>query len=147
MKKNFNGHNLRIVLFLLGLFFTVNLPETKAATVYGTTNSNQLIRFETGSPHDVTIVGAITGLQGGETILGIDLRPATGQLYALSSGNRIYTINKTNGAAMLVGFLTTPLSGTSFGFDFNPAVDRIRIVSDADQNLRVNPNDASAVVD
>ncbi len=35
-----------------------------------------------------------------------------------------------------------PLSGTTFGVDFNPAADRLRIVSDAGQNLRhnVNPN-------
>ena len=31
------------------------------------------------------------------------------------------------------------LSGTSFGFDFNPVVDRIRIVSNTGQNLRVHP--------
>jgi hypothetical protein len=37
------------------------------------------------------------------------------------------------------------LSGTSFGFDFNPTVDRIRVVSDADQNFRLNP-DTGAVV-
>jgi hypothetical protein len=32
------------------------------------------------------------------------------------------------------------LAGTSFGFDFNPTVDRIRLVSDSGQNLRLNPN-------
>jgi hypothetical protein len=31
------------------------------------------------------------------------------------------------------------LNGSSFGFDFNPTVDRIRVQSDADQNLRLNP--------
>lgn len=148
MRKFFNGHNLRIVLFLLGLFFTLNLTEARGANVYGTTSSNQLIRFETGSPNDITIVGTITGLQSGETILGIDFRPRTGQLYALSSGSRIYTINKTTAAATFIGALRTPLSGTSFGFDFNPTlIDRIRIVSDADQNLSVDPNTAATVVD
>ena len=146
MKKNFDGHNLRIVLFLLGLFFAVNL-EARAATVYGVTNNNQLVRFDTSAPADVTVVGNITGLQVGETIRGIDFRPRTGQLYALGSASRLYILNKTTGAASQVGALTTPLNGTSFGFDFNPAVDRIRIISDADQNLRVNPNDASTVVD
>ena len=147
MRKSFNGHNLRIVLFLLGLFFTLNLTEARAANVYGTTGSNQLIRFDTGSPTDITIVGTITGLQSGETILGLDFRPRTGQLYALSSGSRIYTINRTNAAANFIGALTTPLSGTSFGFDFSALADRIRIVSDADQNLSVNPNNASTTVE
>jgi hypothetical protein len=147
MKKFFNGHNLLIAPFLFALFFTVNLAEAKAATVFGITNANQLVRFDSNNPGGLTIVGTITGLQPGETVLAIDFRPATGQLYALGSNSRIYTLNRNTGAATLVGALTTPLSGTSFGFDFNPVVDRIRVVSDADQNLRVNPNDGSNVVD
>jgi hypothetical protein len=35
------------------------------------------------------------------------------------------------------------LSGGRFGFDFNPTVDRIRLVSDGGQNLRLNPNDGT----
>src|SRR5262249_11223427 len=38
---------------------------------------------------------------------------------------------------------TPALNGTSFGFDFNPVPDRIRLVSDTDQNLRLNPNDGT----
>ncbi len=53
-------------------------------------------------------------------------------------------MNLTTGAATQVG---TPgvftLSGTNFGFDFNPSVDRIRIISDTGQNLRLNPNDGT----
>lgn len=45
------------------------------------------------------------------------------------------------GAATVVSSTTfiTPLVGINFGFDFNPVVDRIRVVSDADQNLRLHP--------
>ena len=80
--------------------------------------------------------------QAGETILGIDMRPATGQLYALGSSSRLYTINMSSGAAAVVGTapFTTLLSGTSFGFDFNPTVDRIRVVSNTGQNMRLDPN-------
>ena len=35
--------------------------------------------------------------------------------------------------------LTTAPEGTSYGFDFNPTVDRLRVTSDTNQNLRVNP--------
>ena len=38
------------------------------------------------------------------------------------------------------------LQGTVFGFDFNPAADRIRVVSNMGQNLRLHP-DTGAVVD
>jgi Domain of unknown function (DUF4394) len=78
------------------------------------------------------------------------LRPATGQLYALGSTSRLYTINMSSGAAAAVGTapFTTLLSGSSFGFDFNPTVDRIRVVSNTGQNLRLDPNTGLiAVVD
>jgi hypothetical protein len=37
------------------------------------------------------------------------------------------------------------MSGTAFGFDFNPTVDRIRVTSDADINLRVHPDTGALV--
>jgi hypothetical protein len=117
-----------------------------AEPIYAVTSTNVLLQFDSATPGTATSV-AITGLQSGESILGIDLRPATGQLYALGSTSRLYTINPATGAATQVGSgpFTPALSGTSFGFDFNPTVDRIRVVSDADQNFRLNP-DTGAVV-
>jgi hypothetical protein len=84
----------------------------------------------------------ITGLQVGEVLLGIDRRPANGLLYGLGSTSRVYTIDTTTGLAVAVG--GTPfapaLSGTAFGFDFNPVPDRIRVVSTDTTNFRLNPN-------
>ncbi len=82
----------------------------------------------------------ITGLQTGEMILAIDYRPATGQLYGLGSTSRIYVIDM-NGVATPVGTgaFSPALTGNVAGFDFNPTVDRIRIVTTSGQNLRANP--------
>ena len=120
-----------------GLAFVTG-PET----VFGVTTSNNLVRFNSNTPGTVVSTSPITGLQGGENILGIDFRPATGQLYGLGSTSRIYRIDPANGAATAVGAgpFTPALSGTDFGFDFNPTVDRIRIVSDAEQNIRAHPD-------
>ena len=49
-------------------------------------------------------------------------------------------IDTDSAAAIRVSQLTTPLNGTFFGVDFNPAADRLRIISDAGQNLRHNVN-------
>ena len=107
---------------------------------YSVDGSNNLIIFDF-TKSNASVSKSITGLQMSETILGIDMRPLTGQLYALGSSSRLYTINMATGAATAVG--TGPfdpiLKGNSFGFDFNPTVDRIRIVSDMGQNLRANP--------
>lgn len=113
------------------------------AVAYTVDATNNLAIFNPNNP--VPVTKAISGLQAAETILGIDFRPANGQLYALGSTSRLYTINLGTGAATAVGAgpFSTLLSGTDFGFDFNPTVDRIRVVSNTGQNLRLNPNDGT----
>ena len=113
---------------------------TAAQSALGVTSTSQLVRFDVAFPGELVTSVPITGLQGGENILGIDFRPATGELYALGSTSRLYVINPTSGAATQVGTSGLfALNGTSFGFDFNPTVDRIRVVSDTDQNIRLVP--------
>lgn len=109
------------------------------AVAYAVNEANALQIFNPNNPQPVA--KAITGLQTGENILGIDFRPLNGQLYALGNSSRIYTINLGTGAATQVGTgtLTTALVGTEFGFDFNPTVDKIRVVSNLGQNLRLDP--------
>jgi hypothetical protein len=107
-------------------------------------SGNTLRSFDSATPATISAPIAVTGLQSGETLLGIDFRPQTGQLYGLGSTSRLYVINTTTGAATQVGSAGTfTLSGSSFGFDFNPTVDRIRVVSNTGQNLRLNPNDGT----
>lgn len=139
---------LLAALFLsLTAFATSPVLAQASANVFAVSSANQLVRFNTATPGTVTTVGTISGLQPGESILGIDFRPATGELFALGSTSRIYVLNRTTAAATSVAVLSTPLSGTSFGFDFNPTVDRIRIVSNTGQNLRINPTNGVAIVD
>lgn len=115
--------------------------ETPPVSLLGLTNNNKLVRFDAANPGTILNTVTVTGLQAGETLRGIDYRPATGELYGLGSTSRIYTINTVSGAATQIGpgAFTPALSGATFGIDFNPTVDRIRVVSDADQNLRLNP--------
>jgi hypothetical protein len=107
--------------------------------------ANKLRSFDVMTPASASEV-TITGLQTGETVAGIDFRPMNNALYGLGSTGRLYTINMTTGAAAQVGSAFA-LSGTSFGIDFNPVADRIRVVSDADQNLRINPDDGVVTTD
>lgn len=119
------------------------------AVAYAVSTNNELLIFNPLATNPTPVVKAITGIAGGESILGIDMRPLNGQLYALGSTNRIYTINASSGAAVAVGTTSFApvLAGVSFGFDFNPVVDRIRIVSNTGQNLRFNPLDATVTAD
>jgi hypothetical protein len=115
---------------------------------HAVTDSGHLIKFNAGQPQKILERKPLSGLQSGETVLGIDYRVARGVLYALSSNGRLYTINTGSGTATQVGsgVFAVKLDGTEFGFDFNPTVDRIRVVSTTGQNLRLHP-DTGAVVD
>ena len=123
------------------------------AKLFAVTGANHLISFDSATPGTITSDVTITGLGAGELIDGADIRPATGQLYALgitdngaARSGQIYTINTTTGAATAVGVaFSAALSDTdSWGFDFNPAVDRIRIVDGLNGgNFRVNPNNGT----
>jgi hypothetical protein len=132
------------------LLAAASATECMAAEVFaGAAPKGRLVLFSSDDPGDVAVV-KVKGLQHGEEILGLDMRPATGQLYALGSSSRIYTIDYVAGTATAVGPgpFTPALNGTRFGFDFNPTVDRIRIVSDTGQNLRAHPDTgAIAAVD
>jgi len=119
------------------------IPEVLA----GIAPKNKLVFFSSTDTSNVTVV-KVTGLAKKEKILAIDRRPFNGLLYALGSTSRLYTINTSTGVATAVS--TTPfvpaLSGTRFAFDFNPFVDRIRIISNTGQNLRVHPDTGVTVL-
>ena len=70
-----------------------------------------------------------------------------GSFTALAMGMGVYTINTQNAQATFVNSLTVSLAGTSFGCDFNPAADRLRIISDTGQNLRHNVNAGGVTID
>ncbi|MBA3441002.1 MAG: DUF4394 domain-containing protein, partial [Pyrinomonadaceae bacterium] len=110
----------------------------------------RLVSFDVTSPSTLRSDVLISGLQPGETLKGIDFRPATGQIFGLGSTSRLYLIDPDSAVA-------TPVSATAFapaissveffGFDFNPVPDRIRVISNVtDQNFRLNQN-TGAVVD
>jgi hypothetical protein len=106
-----------------------------------------LLSFDTATPDTVT-TKAISGLVVGDVLAGIDFRPFDGQLYALgfndgANTGRLYRLDAGTGAATQVGASTFTLNGSFFGFDFNPVADRIRVVSETGENLRVNPNDGT----
>ena len=116
--------------------------RAEAVLLYAT-SGNDIASFDSGATTLVSSV-PVVGLQGGESLVGIDVRPANQMLYGVGSTGRVYTINPLTGAATSVvtgGFAT--LNGTSFAVDFNPVPDRIRVISNTGQNLRLNPNDGS----
>ncbi len=80
----------------------------------------------------------ITGLSGDKRLVGIDYRVFGGDssLYGVGDRGGLYRVDPATGAATSVGRLSVPLEGSSFGVDFNPVANALRIISDTGQNLR-----------
>lgn len=121
-------------------------PQAKEEIVAVSVN-NELLRFNAGQPQVVRDRKPLAGLRSGERILGIDYRVARGELFALGSSGQLYKIDVAAAKAVPVGSgVVLPAGATEWGFDFNPTVDRIRVVNDRGANLRLHP-DTGAQVD
>jgi hypothetical protein len=133
---------VRTVLPAVALLATAGVAHAQY-DVYGITTvaggAQQLVRFNSATPGAVTTLGPT-----GFGLTGIDFRPATGQLFGYN-GTQLFTVNLSTGAAS--SFATVgQATGGSGGFDFNPTVDRIRIVDQATgTNLRVVPTTGALV--
>ena len=145
MKRN----SARLCAFVCLAAFGLS-SSASAELIYGVAavgNATGLLTWDSSSPTAVTSGTFVSGLLVNETLVGIDYRPANGQLYGLGSSSRLYTINTGTGVATEVpppGAFTPALNGFNFGFDFNPTIDRIRVVAETNSNMVINPNDGSA---
>ena len=124
---------------LLAALCSLHAGLVRADPVYATTTGGQLISFDSSSPGALSSSVSLSGVAG--SLVGIDFRPATPDtLYGLGNNGgvgTIYSINLVTGVAAPVYTLTTALAGTSFGVDFNPVPDALRILSNTGQNLRI----------
>lgn len=138
----------KLLLPLLGAVICVSLSTlSKAQTIYAlTTTGNQINVFDAATPGTIKKTMTITGTTPGSQVVGMDFRPATGQLYIMGYLNivvktaQLYTVDTANGFATAVGnpLLNFPIDG-QVAFDFNPTVDRIRVETSQGLNYRLHP--------
>jgi hypothetical protein len=126
--------------------------STTAEPIFALTTQNFLVQFDSATPGTVSSIGAITGINAGDVLAGLDFRPADGNLYTvgvnpLMGTARVYTINVSNASGTLISPLTMTVAGTAFGIDFNPVVDRLRLTSNTGQNLRINVDNGFVQLD
>ncbi len=128
--------------YVLGALCSACLAvPAQAATIYGVDENNNLVTFQSTNPSTFTSTRAISGTAA--TMLGIDFRDSNNLLYGLGDDLRLYTIDIGTGVASAIGGQLS-LTGTNFGFDFNTALDALRIVSNNGTNYVVNPNTGTA---
>ncbi len=139
-------------------FATASLPSTVSVTqaageLIGLTTDSKLVSFNRGSPAKLCTTSAVSGLDSGDSLTGIDLRPADGKLYGIGKVGSLYSLSTAGVATKACALTADPadttapyagLTGTNFGLNFNPVPDRLRVVSDSGQNLRINPTPNSS---
>ena len=116
-------------------------PAASAERFVAVDAQNRLYTLDSDAP-GTWKRAALTGLASGERIVGLDVRPLNRQLIGVTNRSRLVAISRAKRSATAIGAapFTPALSGASFGFDFNPTVDRIRLVSSAGQDLRLHPD-------
>lgn len=144
-----NGRRAAAALAPTSLGLLVPAGAQAAEAFYGVTEANRLVTFQSDTPGAIRSSVPITGLvDSDEGITGIDVRPADGGLYGTGSAGLLYRIDPGSGVATAVsqapGFSAR---GRSFGVDFNPVVDRLRLVSEAGLNVRINPATGQGLTD
>lgn len=116
-----------------------------ALDIAGLNNRNELVLFSDKAPGKTSTV-AVTGVKG--KLIGIDVRPANGQLYGVATDNMLYVIDLATGMAAPGAKLSVALAAIDHVVvDFNPQADRLRVMASNGQNLRVNVDTGAATVD
>ncbi len=112
-----------------------------AATVVGVDENNNLVQFDSSTPEVFTSSVTITGTTA--NFLALDFRDSDGLLYGLADDLRVYTLDAISGLATAVTDVLD-VTGSNFGFDFNTVVDKIRLVSNNDNNYVIDVEAGSA---
>ncbi len=123
-------------------------PAARGEIVYGITGAfagESLVSFDSANPAAVTTIGALSGVLSRHGVRGIDFRPATGEMYAVSNDGvfaQLYRVNLATAALTRVGagFVFPDDPYTRLSIEFNPATDRIRLVTGNGFNLRLDPD-------
>lgn len=110
-----------------------SLPKTALGL---SSNGKNLTVFSLKTAQRTKALGRVKGLSGDTILVGIDQRPQDHRFYGVGDKGGVYRISISTTEVKKVSQLTVPLQGKDFDIDFNPAADRLRIVSDTGQNLR-----------
>jgi hypothetical protein len=115
-----------------------------AASIIGLIDGKTLVWVD---PATKKVTGT-ADIKGAANVVGIDVRPADGMLYAVTADGGIYTVDAKSGQATMKSKLSETLkAGVTVTVDFNPVADRMRILTSEGTSLRVNVDDGKATVD
>lgn len=138
-------------------------PTTPTPMVTGDlivlTESGQIASVNRANPNVLISTQMVSGLRANDSLVGIDYRPADGKLYGMGALGNLYTLDPSTGVATFTVALSADPADTTAAFtkitgnpslmsvDFNPAADRLRVLSNTGQSLRINVDSGVTIVD
>lgn len=131
---------LTTIAVALGLVGNVSAVPIKALT-----NTGTLVSFDSATPGTILSTVTLSGLTGGDAVVGIDYRPIDGLLIGLGYNSttgtaRVYSITDVGVATSInTNTLTLGVGLARVTADFNPTANALRIVTSAatSNNLRI----------
>ena len=141
-------HSLKTAFVTASIFATAQLAQaddhaTPMAIGLSGDNMLHMINAETAS-----VTGSMP-VKGVDKLLGIDLRPATGQLIGVTSTFDIVEIDPKTGEATVISTMDKELpiaEGAPVIVDFNPKANKLRFMSGT-TNHRVDIESGAVTVD
>jgi hypothetical protein len=132
-------------IFAIALLGATSLAgASQASTIAALVGDNTIAMVDTAS---LKVTGTMKTSGASGRILGIDVRPADGMLYAVTADGVAWTIDAKSGKATQKSkFDMAPPTGM-VTVDFNPVADRLRVMGSDGMNLRINVDDGKVTKD
>ena len=130
----------------LAATMVASVTAAQAATVAALQDGNTIAWIDTATRK---VTGSVK-LDGGASLVGIDVRPADGKLYGVTADGVVVTVAPKTGKWEKKSQLSEKLptgADVSFAVDFNPVADRLRVIGSEGTNLRINVDDGKTTVD
>lgn len=139
-----------VMMMTVKAFLAASVATATLATAAQAADVAALIGNDTIAIVDTTAKKATKRMKvsgAASPLLGIDVRPADGMLYALAADGTLYTIGMDGKATMKSKLETMLPAGVIATVDFNPVADRLRVIGSDGTSLRVNVDDGKVVKD
>ena len=132
-------------LLAAALATTAFTSLAQAATLHALTSDGKLVAVDS----ETRRAGRAMPVSGaGGKVLSIAMRPSDGKLYGLTDANQLVTIDPRSARATPGAKLDKPIeAGPRTTINFNPTVDRLRIIGMAGGNYRIHPDTGAVTTD
>jgi hypothetical protein len=122
----------------------MHASTARAESVVALVGEDILATFDSRTAKTTSLVK----IDGVGPILGIDVRPADGQLYALANDGTIAIVDPASGKATAKSKLDKlPQADVPVAVDFNPVADKMRIIAADGSNLRADVDNGKVTED